>query len=105
MRVDFIRKVLATRKARRGIPYPSRTPQPDRCHEDQRTGLSTNAKSNVVALPTAVLAFTAGVWAQGALHPKQAVAAGAPLTISPLELQRNMKPDDLPVQYMKGDFN
>jgi hypothetical protein len=34
-----------------------------------------------------------------------AVAADAPLTISPLEMQRNMKPDDLPVQYMKGDFN
>ena len=34
-----------------------------------------------------------------------AVAADAPLTIWPLEMQRNMKPDDLPVQYMKGDFN
>ena len=59
----------------------------------------------IVALPTAVLAFAAGVWAGGVLHPKQAVAADAPLTISPLEMQRNMKPDDLSVQYMKGDFN
>ena len=59
----------------------------------------------LVALPTAILAFAAGVWAEGVVHPKQAVAADAPLTISPLEMQRNMKPDDLPVQYMKGDFN
>jgi len=59
----------------------------------------------LVALPTAILTFAAGVWAGGALHPKQAVAASAPLTISPLEMQRNMKPDELPVQYMKGDFN
>ena len=60
----------------------------------------------IVALPTAVLAFAAGVWAGAALHPKQAVAADAPLTIWPLEMQRNMKTEDLPVQYMKdGDFN
>jgi len=59
----------------------------------------------LVALPTAILAFGAGVWAEGGRHPKQAVAASAPLTISPLEMQRNMKPDDMPVQYMKGDFN
>ena len=60
----------------------------------------------IVALPTAVLAFAAGVWTGGVLHPKQAVAADAPLTIWPLEMQRNMKTEDLPVQYMKGgDFN
>jgi hypothetical protein len=58
----------------------------------------------LVALPTAVLAFAAGLWAGGELHPRQAVAAGAPVTISPLEMQRNTKPSDLPVQYMKGDF-
>jgi hypothetical protein len=59
----------------------------------------------LVALPTAVLAFAAGVWAEGERHPKQAIAAGAPVTISPLEMQRNTKPSDLPVQYMKGDYN
>ena len=26
-------------------------------------------------------------------------------TISPAELHRNVKPTDLPVQYMEGDFN
>jgi len=59
----------------------------------------------LVALPTAVLAFAAGVWAEGERHPKQAVAIGVPLTISSSEMQRNMRPDDLPVQYMKGDFD
>jgi hypothetical protein len=59
----------------------------------------------LVALPTAVLAFAAGVWAQGERHPKQTVAVGAPLTISPSEMERNLKPDDLPIQYMKGDYN
>ena len=59
----------------------------------------------LVALPTAILAFAAGVWAEGVVHPKQAVAASVPLTISPLEMQRNMKLGDLPVQYMRGDFN
>ena len=42
------------------------------------------------------------VWTGGVLRPKQAIAADARL---PMEMQRNMKPDDLPVQYMKGDFN
>jgi hypothetical protein len=51
-----------------------------------------------VALSTAVLAFAAGVWTGGVLHPKQAVAADASPTIRPLEMERNMKTDDLPVQ-------
>jgi hypothetical protein len=59
----------------------------------------------LVALPTAVLAFAAGVWAQGERHPKPALAVGDPVTISPLEMQRSAKPSDLPVQYMKGDYN
>jgi hypothetical protein len=59
----------------------------------------------LVALPTAFLAFAAGVWAGGAFHPRQAVAADAPVTISPSEMQRHMKPSDLPIQYMKGDYN
>jgi hypothetical protein len=58
----------------------------------------------LVALPTAVLSFAAGTWAEGEFHPRQAVPAEAPVTISPSEMQRSMKPSDLPVQYMKGDF-
>jgi hypothetical protein len=59
----------------------------------------------LVALPTAVLAFAAGVWAQGERHPIQTVAVSAPLTISPSEMERNLKPGDLQIQYMKGDYN
>ena len=59
----------------------------------------------LVAVPTAFVAFAAGVWAQGERHPKQAVAVDAPLTITPSEMQRSTKPNDLPAQYMKGDYN
>ena len=59
----------------------------------------------LVVLPTAILGFGAGVWAQGERHPKQAVAVDAPLTITPSEMQRSIKPNDLPAQYMKGDYN
>jgi len=59
-----------------------------------------------------VLAFVAGAVAVGApltISPSEmqcnTVTANAPLTISPSEMQRNMKPDDRPVHYMKGDFN
>jgi hypothetical protein len=58
----------------------------------------------LVALPTAFLAFGAGMWAGGELNPRKAIAADAPATISPLEMQRNTKSGDLPIQYMKGDF-
>lgn len=57
----------------------------------------------LVAVPTAVLAFTAGVWTAGGRHPEPTV--GARLTILPSEMERNLKPGDLPVQYMKGDYN
>jgi hypothetical protein len=40
-------------------------------------------KHILVALPTAVLAFAAGVWVEGERHPKQAVAIGVPLTHLP----------------------
>jgi hypothetical protein len=59
----------------------------------------------LVAVPTAFVAFAAGVWAEAESRPKQAVAVQAPLTITPSEMQHNIKPDDLPVQYMKGDYN
>jgi hypothetical protein len=58
----------------------------------------------LVALPTAILAFAAGIWAGGVPHPRRAFAADASVTISPSEMQRNMNPSDLPIQYMKGDF-
>ena len=57
----------------------------------------------LVAVPTAVLAFIAGAWTEGGRHPKPTV--GAHLTISPSEMERNLKTGDLPVQCMKGDYN
>jgi hypothetical protein len=57
----------------------------------------------------AVVGFAAFVWLIPGTAPASdqtavSVATGAPVTISPLEMQRNTKPSDLPVQYMKGDF-
>jgi hypothetical protein len=53
-----------------------------------------------------VVAFPAGMWAHAALSGRHAIEiSAAPSTVSPSEMQRAMKPDDLPVQYMKGDFN
>jgi hypothetical protein len=60
----------------------------------------------LVALPAAVLGFSAGIWAEPTIvgnHPSKVVVG--PAIISPLEMHRNIKPDDLPVQYMQGDYN
>jgi hypothetical protein len=56
---------------------------------------------------TAVIAFPAGMWAAATMAPHHLVETGGAKaqTISPSEMQRNVKPGDLPIQYMKGDFN
>jgi hypothetical protein len=38
-------------------------------------------------------------------RPRPAEANAVISTISPYEMQLNVKPHDLPVQYMQGDFN
>jgi hypothetical protein len=60
-----------------------------------------------VAIATAIASFGAGVWAQGKLAgaPVTATAATTASTISPFDMQLGVKPRDLPVQYMQGDFN
>jgi|307.fasta_scaffold2193898_1 hypothetical protein len=59
-----------------------------------------------VVVATAIASFAAGVWTQGKLAvPATATAATAASTISPFEMQLSVKPRDLPVQYMQGDFN
>ena len=60
-----------------------------------------------VVIATAIAGFGAGVWTQGKLAgaPVTGTAATTASTISPLEMQRAVKPSDLPVQYMQGDFN
>ena len=62
----------------------------------------------LVVVATAVPAFAAGVWTQASLaerHRPEIRTSSTPSTISPLEMHRKVKPDDLPVQYMEGDFN
>ena len=59
-----------------------------------------------VVVATAIASFAAGVWTQGKLAaPATATAATTASTISPFEMQLSVKPRDLPVQYMQGDFN
>jgi hypothetical protein len=62
----------------------------------------------VIASATALPAFGVGVWTQAtqAAHQRtQTRVVSIPSTISPSEMHRRVKPDDLPVQYMQGDFN
>jgi len=61
----------------------------------------------LAAVGTAVIAFPAGMWAAATMAPQHLTETGIAnaQTISPFEMQRNVKPDDLPIQYMKGDFN
>jgi hypothetical protein len=56
---------------------------------------------------TAVIAFPAGMWAEATMAPRHLAEMGAAnvQTISPSEMHRSVKPDDLPIQYTKGDFN
>jgi hypothetical protein len=61
-----------------------------------------------VVIATAVASFGAGVWTEGKLAgaaPASGTAATTASTISPFEMQLTVKPRDLPVQYMQGDFN
>ena len=62
----------------------------------------------LTATATAVFAFAAGIWAEAALveHPRtETRVLSIASTISPFEMHRKVRPDDLPVQYMQGDFN
>jgi hypothetical protein len=57
---------------------------------------------------TAVLAFATGIWTQDTLAGRrhsETRAANVQSTISPTEMHRNLKPGDLPAQYMQADFN
>ena len=65
-------------------------------------------KMALIVGATAVLAFVAGIWTASTMarpRPAEANAVISPTTISPYDMQLNVKPHDLPVQYMQGDFN
>jgi hypothetical protein len=61
----------------------------------------------LVVVATAVPAFAAGVWTEASLAERHRpeIRTGSTPTISPSEMHRQVKPGDLPVQYMQGDFN
>ena len=61
-----------------------------------------------IVIATAIPAFVAGIWTHTLLAEHQRAEAGTASfisTMSPSEMHRKMKPVDLPVQYMQGDFN
>jgi hypothetical protein len=64
-------------------------------------------KSIVIVVATAVPAFGAGIWTQATLaeHQRTQTRVVSIPSISPLEMHRKVKPDDLQVQYMEVDFN
>ena len=64
-------------------------------------------KIALIVAGTAVPAFGAGILtASTVAGPRPAEATViSPTTISPYDMQLNVKPHDLPVQYMQGDFN
>jgi hypothetical protein len=62
----------------------------------------------LIVVATAVPAFGAGIWTEATLVEHQRTetrVVSTPSTISPSEMHRKVKPDDLPIQYMQGDFN
>jgi hypothetical protein len=75
-------------------------------------------KMILIVAVTAVLGFAAGIWTETTMarhHPAEANAVisrstetgatSTPSTISPYEMHLKVKPHDLPVQYMQGDYN
>ena len=65
-------------------------------------------KTILIVAATAVPAFGAGFWTEATMAGHQRTetrVVSIPSTISPSEMHRKVKPDDLPVQYMQGDFN
>ena len=60
-------------------------------------------KITLVGIVVAVVGFAAGIWTRETFFQWPALTAGNVSTISPSEMHRNLKSDDVPVQYMKGD--
>ena len=65
------------------------------------------SKMTLTVAATAILGFAAGILTEPRILPPQSVQAATitPSTISPIEMHRQLKPDDVPVQFMKpSDF-
>jgi hypothetical protein len=52
---------------------------------------------------TAVVGFGAGIWTKSTMPNPRPIEATATSTISPFEMQMKVKPDDLPVPYLRSD--
>jgi hypothetical protein len=62
-------------------------------------------KAALIVAATAVVCFATGFWTESTMARQPTFAAtGFPATISPAEMQLNVKPSDLPVQYMEADY-
>jgi len=65
-------------------------------------------RRTLIVVAAAVLGFAGGIWTQVTLAKRQTTETGPAhisSTISPLDMHREVKPGDLPIQYMEGDFN
>jgi hypothetical protein len=62
----------------------------------------------LIVVATTVFGFALGIWTQVTLakrHTTETEPANISSTLSPLEMHREVKPGDLPIQYMEGEFN
>ena len=65
-------------------------------------------KTTLIVVATAILAYGGGFWTEATLaeHQRTETRVVSPTsTISPFEMHRKVKPHNLSVQYMQGDFN
>jgi hypothetical protein len=65
-------------------------------------------KTTLIVIATAIPAFGAGIWTEATMAEHQRTetrVVSHTSTVSPSEMHLKVKPDDLPVQYMQGDFN
>ena len=65
-------------------------------------------KTTLIVVATAILAYGGGFWTEATLaeHQRTETRVVSPTsTISPFEMHHKVKPHNLSVQYMQGDFN
>ncbi len=65
-------------------------------------------RTTLIVAATAIPAFGAGIWTHTLLAGHQRAEAGTVSflsTMSPLEMHRNVNPDNLPVQYMQDHYD
>ena len=74
----------------------------------RRTAITIVGMAWGIATVVLLLAYGAGFWTEATLaeHQRTETRVVSPTsTISPFEMHRKVKPHNLSVQYMQGDFN